>query len=515
MTGMNSNRPRRIAIALTAALSAASFIAQAQDESDALRYSLLSPQGTARSMGFGNALGSVGGDISTLSVNPAGIGIYRSSEILITPVLRFSTTDGNFLGSSASDNNTRFTINNFGAVFTNVQRGKRYEKSDWKTFSFGFGVNRLADFNRNYAYSGVNSGAHSSSASEVFVVDADYNPDNLNYEGTPAWFGYQSYLIDYDSANGGWYTNVPYWGNLRQQRYVRERGGLNEYFLSFGGNYREQLMLGLTVGINSLRYIREASFTEVDEDNYSSVFDNFTLSERLSTTGVGINAKIGAIYKPVDQFRAGVAIHTPTAFGISETYDQSLLAYTEGYAPEDYLLTAPRNEFSYSLTTPWRAVLSGTAMLGKMGFFSVDYEYVDYRSARYRFRSEDVAWAATYRELETAINASIRNAYQAASNVRAGLELRFEPLLVRAGFGYYGSPYKNYSGGNRLDFSAGLGFRFDQSFFMDLGFRHSRLKQQEQPYALPTTGGYENVIVPVATLSNSATNVALTLGFKF
>jgi len=509
---MNSNR--LIIPALTTMLTTAGLIAAAQDETDALRYSWLSPQGTARSMGFGNAVGSVGGDITSLSVNPAGIGIYRSSEVLLTTGLRFNSTEGTYLNGVASDNNTRFNISNFGAVFTSARQGRRYEKSDWKAFSFGLGVNRLADFNRNYSYSGVNSGQNSSSASEVFAVDANNYPGNIDYEGTPAYFGYWSGLIDYDTAHGLYKTNVPWYDGIRQQRTVRERGGLNEYFFSFGGNYREQLMLGMTVGIPSLRYVREASFTETDNGDYSPIFENFTYSERLTTTGIGINAKLGFIYKPVDNFRVGAAIHTPTAFALSDVYEQSLEANTQGYV-DDNLMMGPRNEFSYSLTTPWRGVVSATAMLGKLGFFSVDYEYVDYRSARYRFRTDDIAYAASYRELESSINASIRAAYQAASNVRAGVEVRLQPVLLRAGFGYYGSPYKGYTSGNRLDFSAGLGFRFDQSFFVDLGFRHSQYQNPEQPYVLPTTGIYQGVTVPTAALKNNQNNVALTLGFKF
>ncbi len=481
-------------------------ITSAQDETDVLRYSYLSPQGTARSIGFGNVLGSVGGDISTLSINPAGIGIYRSSELLITPGIRFNSTDGSYLGTSATESNTRFNLNNLGAVFT----GQGGRKSDWKTFSFGLGVNRVADFNRDYTYNGWNGGDLRSSITELFVADADGYPDNVEYEGTPAWFGYQSFLLDFDEGSG-YYTNVPWQDGIRQQRFVKERGGMNEYFLSFGGNYREQLMLGVTMGIPSIRYTREASFHEVDEMNYSPVFDNLAFSEKLTTSGIGINAKIGFIYKPVDAFRFGGAIHTPTAFAMSEVYEQSLSANTEGYAEGgDYILIGPRNEFNYGMTTPWRGVLSATGMMGKMGFVSIDYEFVDYRSARLRFRTDDITWAASYRELESQINQSIRNAYQAASNVRLGGEVRLEPVMLRAGVGYYGSPYKNFSGGDRLDFSAGLGFRFDQ-VFLDLGFRHSRFQNEEQPYVLP----YEGVMTPIATLKNSHNNVAVTLGFKF
>ena len=38
--------------------------------------------GTARFMSMGGAFTALGGDISTLSQNPAGIGVFRTSEMM-------------------------------------------------------------------------------------------------------------------------------------------------------------------------------------------------------------------------------------------------------------------------------------------------------------------------------------------------------------------------------------------------------------------------------------------------
>jgi hypothetical protein len=57
-----------------------------QTSSDALRYSYLHPvTGTARTIGIGSSIGALGGDFSSVSINPAGIAMYRSSEFTITP----------------------------------------------------------------------------------------------------------------------------------------------------------------------------------------------------------------------------------------------------------------------------------------------------------------------------------------------------------------------------------------------------------------------------------------------
>ena len=107
--------------------------ASAQDESDALRYSNLAPQGTARSMGFGGALGAIGGDFTSLSINPAGIGVYRSSELTFTPSLKLNGTSSTYTGAAMDDNATRFNINNLGVVFTSAATGRRYKKQQMES----------------------------------------------------------------------------------------------------------------------------------------------------------------------------------------------------------------------------------------------------------------------------------------------------------------------------------------------------------------------------------------------
>src|SRR5690606_10256320 len=128
----------------------------AQDEMDIYRYSQTMVQGTARSLGFGGALGSIDGDFSTLSVNPAGIGIYRSSEFMFSPSLKFLSQESQYGGQQVGSSNARFNINNLGGVFTSMPKGKSRQNKPWKSTSFGIGFNRIADFNRDSRYKGYN-----------------------------------------------------------------------------------------------------------------------------------------------------------------------------------------------------------------------------------------------------------------------------------------------------------------------------------------------------------------------
>ena len=488
---------------LAAALTVLALPAFAQDAGDALRYSFLSPQGTARSIGFGSALGSVGGDFTGLSVNPASIGIYRKSEFMVTPFLSVNGADATYQGEGNQDAGARFVVSNVGAVFTAVPKGRRYKNASWKAVSFGVGLNRMADFSRNYTYSGLNE---SNSASFVFEEDANSNFNNIDDNTRPAYLGYQSYLLD--TFNGGFISvvNPSQTGGIRQTNSVNERGGINELVFSLGGNYQEKLMLGATVGIPLLRYIRERSYTEDDNsgDNNND-FANFTYNEYLKTTGAGLNLKLGAIYRPNEFVRFGAAIHTPTWYSMTDVSRTSITANTEGFGGTQNI-EAPERQYDYNLTTPWRAILSATGFLGKNGFVSLDYEYVDYASTRFSFSG------SADQQYERTINQNIRNTYQGASNIRGGLEIRLDQLALRAGAGYYGNPYqRTTNGGERIDLSAGIGFRFAHSF-LDLGYVHRFYDNNEQPY----TTGYSNVgAVPTAKLNNSINNVALTVGWKF
>lgn len=492
----------RFCVAAVLLGSMVSTSAIAQDESDALRYSFLSPMGTARSMGFGSALGSVGGDFTSLSVNPAGIGIYRRSEFMFTPALRINSVDGTYLGDFADASNTRLTVGNIGVVLTKAEKGRRYERSGWKTVSFGFGLNRLADYNRNYTYNGLmkGTGDDHSSFSEIFLNDAIADPGGTNVNGTLGFLGYQSYLID--AGSNGYFTYADWTRGLNQKRSVKERGGLNELIFSLGGNYEEKLMLGATLGLPIVKFSQDAYFEETDATGSATdSFASFRYNTSLKTSGLGVNLKLGAIFKPNDYFRLGVAVHTPSWLALTDVFNESLTANTQN-AYGINSASSIENQYSYYITTPWRAIVSGTVMMGQYGFITADYEYVDYASPRISFENGD-------NDAESLRNQRIRNAFQSASNFRLGIEARLDNFFLRGGFGYYGSPYKtSSSNANRLDLSGGVGFR-SGSFFTDLAFVHSAYSQYEQPYVLP-----DPVVTPTAKLENKLNTLAWTIGWK-
>ncbi len=510
---------------ITSALVTGSFIASAQDVREAYDLSNTTAQGSARSMGFGNTLGSVGGDFTSLSVNPAGLGVYRSSETSITPSLRMNSSSSTYTGMSTRDMNTRFNLNHLAFVFAKAHKGRRYDKHDWKAVSFAFGMNRIADLNRRYTYSGSNN---TSSASQVFEADANMYPNDpvsSDASSAPGYMGYQTYLLNKD-GNGNYYSVVPFAGGINQRKTIEEKGRINEYVVALAGNYKEKLLLGVTIGIPSIKYDRNSTYTETiapNNTNNPNSFNSFTYSQGLSITGLGINAKFGAIYKFSDMFRAGVAFHTPTVYGISDVWDPSISAGAQGRVTT---LTSGvdlvQNNYNYTMYTPWKGVVSATFMLGKNGFITADYEYIDYRNTYYYFN--DGADAAP-------LNTEIEKTYQAVSNFRLGAEARLgEGFMLRGGFGYYGDPYSAYGKATkpagytteRIDASIGIGFRFKHAF-TDLAFVRSMYQRIEQPYNVvyndasgaPVVFSGKPAEVPVATIDQVLNNIAWTIGIKF
>lgn len=467
----------------------------AQSVLDLGKYGQYASYGTARSMGFGNALGSVGGDFSTLSVNPAGIGQYRSSEVMFTPGLRTSNNQANYSGVRTDDNNVRFGFNNMGVVFTETPSARRYDKAEWKSTGLGFGLNRVADFNRSYSYEGKN---YQSSASQYFEADALAHPnDILDAKGTPAYMGYNSYLL----SDANLLSYVPYTSGINQRRSVQEKGGITEMAISAGGNYLDQLLLGATLGIHFLNHrITNSMYEETINPSASDSFSNFQYNEDVRTIGSGVNLKLGAIYKFDKYFRAGLAFHTPTLYTLKETSANNISVNSLINGLKE--VVPPENQFEYTYVSPMKIIASATGILGKYGFISADYEYVTYNTMRYQFEN----YPATQRDY----NNMVKSLYRAASNFRAGIELRFDRLMLRGGYGFYGTPFRNqlYMS-NRNDVSFGIGYRFAQSF-IDFALTKSYYTTNEQPYVLPQ--GYTEA--PIARIKNAPTFGVLTVGWK-
>jgi hypothetical protein len=464
----------------------------AQNEVDALRYSRLSVVGTARYSGLGGAFGALGADFSTLSVNPAGIGLYRSSEFSITPSLNMGSTKSEYLGEKGNDSRTNFSLGNIG--FVSVMDVGNPKSSSVRKIMFGFGINRVNSFNNRVLINGFNN---TNSLLTTYIDESHgLTPSQLDEFGAgPA---YDANLIYEDTAvNGLYHADMPN-GGVTQHKSIESWGSMNEMEISMGANVLDKFYIGGTLGVPFVRYFEETVYTEEDSKNLNDYFNSFKRTESLNTTGAGINFKIGVIYKPVEFIRLGAAIHTPTYFDKMSDEWNSKMTGNFTYGTEQS--SSPKGSYDYSLTTPFRAVGSIAFIFGKIGLLSADYEFVNYPSAR--LQPISTTGYDFYDE-----NKAISNKYRNTGNLRIGTEWKYAQFSFRGGYGIEGDPYE--SSINRSishSFSLGLGMR-DKDYFVDLAFVHS---QRAEDYYI-----YDPSYVEASLNKTRSDNLLLTFGVRF
>ncbi len=481
------------------------LIVEAQTYQDAVQYSRITSLGSARSAGMAGAFGALGGELSTLSTNPGGIGVFRRSEISITPSLNFASTQSD--GINAKDNS--FQMGNLGVVFAFYS-----PKFDWKGINFGINYTNLNNFNRKSEQIVWNS---SSSWLDALAYSSNnYPSDELNIFTN--YLAYQCWLINQDldesSPNYGYYTPILQQGELvAQTKNIKEDGNQGEYTFSFGTNYKDKLYLGFTIGIQSLWYKMNSDYTEAPGEQSPSGLDYYTFYDYKKMNGVGTNLKFGLIYRPIPELRIGAAIHTPTWYNMN--YKMATAMYSSFWTEKDpntgrdgYAFDIYNDEYSvdFNMRTPWRAILSLATVLNQRAIISVDYEYVDYRNANFSEISD-------YNSLqEKELNQSIKDYLRATHNVRIGAEFRVNSTFsLRAGYAFWDSPYHNETNQNynRLQaLTAGAGLNFG-SFYCDAAFIH---KFSENETVFYSDYIYQSDPVKNKYLSNEA---RITLGIKF
>jgi len=468
--------------------------ASAQTAVDALRFSQSSLAGSARYISMGGAFGALGADMSAISTNPAGIGVYRRSEISFSPAYYAANTTSYYLGNATDDTRYNFNIGHLGMVFTG--RSRQQDKPGWKNWNFGIVYNRLDNYQTETFYQGFNT---ENSLLDYYVQTAgNKDPDALDqfYE----YQAYQTYLINPDSLTG-YYTSAIPEGDVMQRRTATTRGSRGETAFSFGGNYDNKFFIGGNIGFTSLHYESESYYEETDTRDTIFDFRSFNMTEWVSTHGYGINAKFGLIYRPDDMVRIGVAIHTPTWYGMHDEYSNTTRSNFDN--GDNYAYTSDLGVYDYELTTPFRAVGSLAFVIGKAGLISGDYEFIDYSDAQLDSHYDPYFDA----------NNSINRSYGATQNLRFGTEWNYGNMAFRGGYANYGSPFKSGTkpaegDHSRQSYSFGLGFR-EGGYFLDLGYVYSETKYLYVPYTLDAGNS------PSALNKMRSHNVTMTLGVKF
>jgi len=466
---------------------------------------------TARVQGIGGAQVSLGGDMSIIASNPAGLGFFNKSVFSFTPALDFNESTSQYLGNTTSSFANGFNFANIGGVF--YYGNGDYVNSKFKGGSLGVSINRTNNFKNDINYQGVNS---QNSIIDSYINSAGTtHPDNL---GGYALGAYENYLIDpLVDGNGplvGYGSLVL--GNPRQTEIIETSGSQYQINVAYGANYNDFIYFGAGLGIATVNYSRRRTFTEdsyvYTDDQGNQVVDdfiNFTeLNDELNIEGAGVNANFGLIVRPMPYLTIGVSYVTPTYYALSDDsgFDQfsswngvELISGGDTTIINDREFLSDISTSNYSLRTPGRLNLGATFFLGKIGFITGDVEFVDYTSSQLKSSDFEVF----------ADNEQINSLYTSVINYRTGIEFRIKQLRLRGGYAYHADPYENSTIDlSRRDVSVGAGFR-NQDFFLDLTIVNRSTQSLYTPYFM------DNGTEPVAEIDNNSNSVVLTLGFNF
>ncbi len=462
-----------------------SLITTSQNQNDAFRYSQIIYGGTARSTAMGNAFGSLGADFSSLTINPAGIGLYKKSEFSLTPSVYIGSTSADYLGKTGNDLRYNFNLNSAGLVISFNAR-ENIESSGWKGIQFGLGFNRLNNYNNRILIEGVND---KNSMINDFLKKANgVRPQDLDQYD--ALLAFNTYLIDTVGGKTSYKPIVPY-GGVTQNKSVETYGSMNEFLLTFGGNYNDRVYIGATVGFPFVRYYENSIYKE-KADTIPN-FKDFTYRQNLETHGYGFNFGVGIIYRIANWVRVGGAFHTPTFFSMTDKWRSSIESEVYG---DKYSSSSPSGRYNYQLNTPLRAIGSLSFIISKYALISADYEYLDYSTSRLR--------ASDYDFFDE--NSAIRNDYTVQHNIRTGFEVKIEPISIRGGYILNMNPYRNdYNDGTRNSFSGGIGLRTKYLYF-DIAYVYSQI----------TDNYYLYLSVPTPSINKSYfSNIMATIGVRF
>lgn len=559
-----------------------------QSAIDAYRISQPDLKGTARFMSMAGAFGALGGDLSSLSQNPAGIGVYRSGDVGITFNLDCQNSSSEAQGLKYNMSQTKFLINNVGAVVT-----MRLPSTLIPNLNFGFTYNKAVSFNRQYggnipklANSMTNYVAGIANSKNLtendLVTTSSYDPYNPTDGGYVApWMailGYDSYMITPTGTGedtrwyGQWDNGTSGSGNF----YVKEQGSMDEYNIALGGNISNVLYWGMNFDIVNFNYTLNSTWGESLSDAFVPDINNeivrassnWALNNYYNVHGSGFQYQIGLIAKPIQELRLGFAVHTPTWYNLTESFNGNV-----NYNIDNQRGSTSTNGgyLAYNdmcFRTPWKFIASAAGVIGSKFILSFDYEWTPYNQMKFsQAGNYGGGWNGNWGDnwgddwdypgswygapakapAETTrasyvdpndpyyyTNSDIKAYYQATNTFRIGAEYRVTPAFsVRAGYCHVSSPVKNsvrdnsqiidtsgtlpnYRFDNETNYvTCGVGYRY-QKFYVDLAYVYKNMSSEYHAYTPdPNPDINQYIPSPQSKLSLSNSQIVLSAGFRF
>ncbi len=524
-------------------------VVNAQSLYDAARLMGNDLNGTARFIGMGGAMGALGGDISTMGTNPAGIGIYRSSDVMTS--FGFSN-----IGMKSNMNGTKNEQDKLFGSFDNngfVISSRIGNETPLRFVNFGFNYRKVKSFDKNMVMNGmIEDKEGPMSQSDLFAtlsqgLPEDYLGSNAAFTAGCAdaapWLGAMAFRTRVIGAIGDnkYASNVGYMvDNEGNEVYLpvvgeytsRERGGLHSYDFNVALNFYDRIYLGATIGAYSVDYSRRSFYKE----SYPGDASTYSLENWFDTSGTGVDFKLGVIIRPFESssFRIGAAIHTPTWFNLEDRASAIMTSdvdmNSDGTIDKDELYEYDTMDFpgesktKYELITPWKYNLSLGYTIGRSVALGAEYEYSDYSSAKLKYDD------GVKMEDETS---QIKTGLKGVHTLRVGAEFKLAPeFSFRVGYNYmtaamYDDTFKRIalnSISTSTEFSnlkatnnytVGLGYK-GSVFYADLAYQFHTYKEDFYPFYNEIGDHFETILVPNATkVTNTRSQVLLTVGMRF
>lgn len=485
-------------------------IGQSQEITDALRYAQDNLNGTARFRAMGGAFGALGGDLSSINVNPAGSAVFSNNQIAMTLSNSSIKNNSNYFGTTTSDCDNSFDMNQAGGVFVFKNQNPNAE---WKKFSFAINYENANNFDNSMFSAGINptnsvDGYFLSYANGVplFVLEDSFYGE-LDHGAQQAFLGYQAYIInpvdDTDPNNTLYTSNVTPGGNYYQENSIYSNGYNGKLSFNMATSYKDKLYIGINLNSHFTNYYRTTNFYERNNNPLSLDYTvkSLSLSNDLYTYGTGFSFQIGAIAKVTNEIRLGLAYESSTWYNLNDEFTQNIVAVSENIdevLPADVVDPRVINYYApYEIQTPDKWNFSFAYVFGKTGLISIDYGIKNYGNTKFE-PENDVYYRGLNNEMD--------NILASASEVRIGGEYKIKALSLRGGYRFDQSPYKNdRTIGDLNSYSGGLGYNFG-SWKLDFAYAFAERSSQQAFFSQGLTD--------TAKINTKNNTVSMTLAFE-
>lgn len=489
---------------LAALFFSAALSTYAQNDADVQRYTANYFSGTARFQAMGGAFGALGGDMSSIHINPAAVGVYRFGEISFTPGFEFNTINAVTDDMSREDSKDKLVVNNVGFVLANELNNPK-----WKSVNFSVSYNRINTFNDLTRLSGqfsaidglsgdflVNAQSFllndlddfgSGLAWDAFVIDSEnYTEDEEGNPTVPVDDG--NYVLGFDPNQ-----------EIELTQTAERDGRLSETSLTLGANYDDRLYIGFGLSFQDVSYESIITTDERTVETSNTILNGYTLTERLQSEGLGVNASLGLIYK-LDNLRFGASVRTPTVFSMTDNFTSEIQTRRQNFTP--LITESPAGFFEYRIRTPWHFMGSLAGVIGKKAILSAQYERIDFSGGELRNASSgaDADFSRS--------NQVIAQNYTASDIFRIGGEYRFtQSFSARAGFAYFANPIpsneqQTSESLDRQELNFGLGYRL-ASWYVDMSYTRASFNEL-----------YNYTDLNQSRLENAQSIFAVTVGIR-